>query len=141
MKNSCCLPLLRGNGSSTIVATIMAGVNTKLLFDHVLLFFVLLHSFVYIFKHFRSGKPKVPPSPPKLPIIGNLHQLATLPHCSLHALSKKYGPIMFLDLGCAPTVVVSFADMAKKSFRQMILFSQTGRKPRLPISYIMDPQM
>uniref|UniRef100_A0A7N2MLX3 Cytochrome P450 n=1 Tax=Quercus lobata TaxID=97700 RepID=A0A7N2MLX3_QUELO len=81
---------------------------------HALLFIVLLVSFVYIFKLFRSDKPNFPPPPPKLPIIGNLHQLGTLPHRSLHALSKKYGPIMFLDLGCAPIVVVSAADMAKE---------------------------
>jgi len=91
---------------------------------HVLLFFVLILSFVYIFKQFRSGEPKYPPSLPKLPIIGNVHQLSTLPHRSLHALSKKYGPIMFLDLGCAPTVVVSFADMAKEIIKiNDIIFS------------------
>ena len=87
-------------------------------------FFVLILSFVYIFKQFRSGKPKYPPSPPKLPIIGNVHQLGTLPHRSIHALSKKYGPIMFLDLGYAPTVVVSFADMAKEIIKiNDIIFS------------------
>ena len=82
---------------------------------HALLFIVLLLlSFVYIFKLFRSGKPNFPPSPPKLPIIGNLHQLGALPHRSLHALSN-YGPIMFLDLGYAPIlVVVSSVDMAKE---------------------------
>ena len=122
MKNSCCLPLLRENGSSTIVATSWLELH-KTSF-HVLLFFVLLLSFVYIFKHFRSGKPKFPPSPPKLPIIGNLHQLGTLPHCSLHALSKKYGPIMFLDLGCAATVVLSSADMAEEIIKTNdIIFS------------------
>ena len=111
------------------------------LINYVLLFIVLLLSFVYIFKFFRSGKPNFPPSPPKLPIIGNLLQLGTLPHHSLHALSKKYGPMMFLDLGYAPTVVVSSANMAKKSWRQMILFFRTSRKSRLPISYFIDPQM
>ncbi|XP_050254723.1 phenylacetaldehyde oxime monooxygenase CYP71AN24-like [Quercus robur] len=91
---------------------------------HVLLFLVLLLSFVYIFKHFISGKPKFPPSPPKLPIIGKLHQLGKLPHRSLHGLSKKYGPIMFLDLGYAPTVVVSSADMAKEIIKTNdIIFS------------------
>ncbi|KAK4572650.1 hypothetical protein RGQ29_030895 [Quercus rubra] len=91
---------------------------------HVLLFFVLLLSSVDIFKHFRSGKPKFPPSPPKLPIIGNLHQPGTLPHRSLHALSKKYGPIMFLDLGCAPTFVVSSANMAEEIIKASdIIFS------------------
>ncbi|KAK4572657.1 hypothetical protein RGQ29_030902 [Quercus rubra] len=94
---------------------------------HVLLFFVLLLSFVYIFKHFRSGKPKFPPSPPKLPIIGNLHQLGTLPHCSLHALSKKYGPIMFLDLGCAPTVTndIIFSNWQETTAANFLYYGST----------------
>ena len=58
--------------------------------------------------------PNLPPSPPKLPIIGNLHQLGTLPHRSLQALSKKYGPVMFVYFGRAPTLVVSPADMANE---------------------------
>ncbi|KAL6281025.1 hypothetical protein ACE6H2_017906 [Prunus campanulata] len=62
-----------------------------------------------------SGKPlNLPPSPPKLPIIGNLHQLGAFPHRSLRALSKKYGPLMFLNLGNVPALVVSSADMARE---------------------------
>ncbi|KAJ3685764.1 hypothetical protein LUZ61_014928 [Rhynchospora tenuis] len=54
----------------------------------------------------------LPPCPPKLPLIGNLHQLGHLPPRSLHDMSKKYGPIMLLQLGNVPTLVVSTADMA-----------------------------
>lgn len=61
-----------------------------------------------------ATKHKLPPSPPKLPVIGNLHQLGRLPHRSLQSLSRKYGPLMLLHLGHAPTLIVSSADMVEE---------------------------
>ncbi|KAL1561020.1 unspecific monooxygenase [Salvia divinorum] len=64
--------------------------------------------------HKPSTKTNPPPSPPKLPIIGNLHQLTSLPHRALHSLAKKHGPVMLLHFGSVPVLVVSSADSARE---------------------------
>ncbi|GLJ54698.1 hypothetical protein SUGI_1175000 [Cryptomeria japonica] len=57
---------------------------------------------------------KLPPGPTPLPIIGNLHMLSKLPHRDLHTLAQKYGPIMRINLGSLPTIVISSPHMAKQ---------------------------
>ncbi|CAN0900318.1 Cytochrome P450 71A6 (Fragment) [Linum grandiflorum] len=56
----------------------------------------------------------LPPSPFKLPILGNLHQLGSHPHRSLHSMSQTHGPIMLLHLGQSPTLVISSPESAKE---------------------------
>ncbi|XWS34696.1 hypothetical protein CRYUN_Cryun21dG0059900 [Craigia yunnanensis] len=57
---------------------------------------------------------RVPPSPPKLPILGNLHQLGAPPHSSLCKLSRKYGPVLLLHLGRKPVVIISSTEAARE---------------------------
>ncbi|KAH7663723.1 Costunolide synthase protein [Dioscorea alata] len=73
---------------------------------------LLLSIKLVLFSSKRSVK--LPPSPWKLPFIGNLHQLGLLPHQSLLKLSKKHGPLMLLKLGQVPTLVVSSSQMARE---------------------------
>ena len=75
---------------------------------------LLLFSLAFLLeKKLAFKKQKQPPGPPKLPIIGNLHQVVVLAHRSLCQLSKKYGPVILLHLGFVPTLVSS-AEAAKK---------------------------
>uniref|UniRef100_A0A7N0TJ76 Cytochrome P450 n=1 Tax=Kalanchoe fedtschenkoi TaxID=63787 RepID=A0A7N0TJ76_KALFE len=69
----------------------------------------------------KPKKPKttkdlnLPPSPPRLPLIGHLHLLAGKnPHQALFKLAEKYGPAMLLHLGSIPTLIISNADLAKE---------------------------
>lgn len=64
--------------------------------------------------HKTDGIKNFPPSPPKLPILGNLHQLGSLPHRNLRSLAGKYGPLMLLHFGRVPVLIVSSADTASE---------------------------
>ncbi|KAI3705364.1 hypothetical protein L1987_75600 [Smallanthus sonchifolius] len=81
---------------------------------------VLSMSCMFLFITLRSNRsvPKLPPSPPKLPIIGNIHQLLGLPrHQALWQLSKQYGPIMQIHIGSKPLIVISSPTMTKQVFK------------------------
>ncbi|CAM9002107.1 unnamed protein product [Rhodiola kirilowii] len=58
-----------------------------------------------------------PPSPPKLPIIGNLYQLDALLHRSLAKLAETYGPVMLLHFGRKPYIILSSAAAAKDALK------------------------
>ncbi|KAH0935934.1 hypothetical protein HID58_013051 [Brassica napus] len=77
---------------------------------------LLLVSFVFFLRKIKENKrcSNLPPNPPRLPIIGNLHQLAGLPHRCIHHLSIKYGPVVLLHLGSVPTVVISSSEAAEQ---------------------------
>ncbi|KAL5722170.1 hypothetical protein ACHQM5_005721 [Ranunculus cassubicifolius] len=56
---------------------------------------------------------RTPPGPSGIPFIGHLHLMGDHPHRSLQKLSQKYGPVMQLQLGLLPTIVVSSSEMVE----------------------------
>ncbi|XP_054782715.1 cytochrome P450 71A1-like [Prosopis cineraria] len=98
----------------------------------IILSFTLLPFFFFFFFFFLPQqiikiilKPKLPPGPRGLPVIGNLHQLN---NSSLHLhftnLSRKYGPLFSLKLGHRTVLVVSSPKMAKETLKDRdVLFS------------------
>ncbi|XP_071716977.1 tryptamine 5-hydroxylase-like [Rutidosis leptorrhynchoides] len=76
---------------------------------------ISLTTIAYLFHHHKPSTPatNLPPSPPKLPIIGHLHLISDMPHKSLARLSDQYGPILYLKLGHVPTIVISSARIAQ----------------------------
>ena len=93
-----------------IALATLAWVSTAatLLATFAVLLLLLLFS-----RHMHRGRYNLPPGPKPWPVIGNLNLIGPLPHRSLNALSRKYGPIMRVWFGSMPVVVSSSADMAK----------------------------
>ncbi|XP_057748081.1 isoflavone 3'-hydroxylase-like [Arachis stenosperma] len=64
----------------------------------------------------KTSSLNLPPSPPTIPIIGNLHHLKSPFHRSFHALSQTYGHIFSLWIGSQLVVVVSSQTLAQQCF-------------------------
>ncbi|KAL2902394.1 Geraniol 8-hydroxylase [Bienertia sinuspersici] len=85
----------------------------------LLLSWITLHLILSnVKKTSNSNTRKLPPGPPTIPIFGNLFSLGTKPHISLTELAKRYGPLMTLQFGSVPTVVISSAPMAKEALQR-----------------------
>ncbi|CAA0383737.1 unnamed protein product [Arabidopsis thaliana] len=82
----------------------------------ILLYFIALLSIIII-KKIKDSNRNLPPSPLKLPVIGNLYQLRGLFHKCLHDLSKKHGPVLLLRLGFLDMVVISSTEAAEEALK------------------------
>eukprot|EP01018_Ginkgo_biloba_P040754 Gb_24787 [translate_table: standard] len=76
-------------------------------------------AFVLLFLLYLKQRPKKaqPPGPRALPIIGHFHLLMKkdVPaHRILYPLSQVYGPIMHLNFGSRPVLVISSSQLAKE---------------------------
>ncbi|KAL4324291.1 hypothetical protein GQ457_11G008630 [Hibiscus cannabinus] len=76
--------------------------------------FLFISFLILVYLQLAKTKKKLnlPPSssPPRLPVIGNIHQLGKLPHHSHRDLAAKHGSLLLL--------VVSTAKMAKEVIKK-----------------------
>ncbi|CAI0547508.1 unnamed protein product [Linum tenue] len=78
-----------------------------------------------------DNPPRLPPSPPALPVIGNLHQVGLYPHRTFAALAQRYAaPVMLLRLGSKPALLVSTAGAARELFKSHDLLVSTRMRIR-----------
>ncbi|CAA0818089.1 Cytochrome P450 71A25 [Striga hermonthica] len=77
------------------------------------LYFLLIRKWLHENPSNNNNK-NLPPSPPKLLILGNLHQLSLLTHRSLKSLGSKHGPLMLLHFGSKPVIILQSARAASE---------------------------
>ncbi|KAL6216647.1 hypothetical protein ACLB2K_009868 [Fragaria x ananassa] len=87
----------------------------------------------FITHKYGPSNPKkiLPPSPPSIPIIGHLHLIRNRKeplHRTLHKLSQKYGPVLFLRLGYRNLLVVSSPSAVEECFtKNDVVFANRPR--------------
>ena len=94
------------------VLVLVSYFNSVLSVSVTLTLALIIASCFYSLLVSSGGKLKKPPGPRGLPVLGNLLVLGSNPHRSLHALSQRYGGLMFLKLGSKPTIIASSKEAA-----------------------------
>ncbi|KAJ6807415.1 putative flavonoid 3'-monooxygenase [Iris pallida] len=72
--------------------------------------------FLLFIRWLKEGR-SLPPGPFGLPLLGNLPFLSPDLHRCFADLSRTYGPVMTIRLGCRPCVVLSSSSAAREALR------------------------
>ncbi|KAI3787424.1 hypothetical protein L1987_41883 [Smallanthus sonchifolius] len=57
---------------------------------------------------------RLPPGPPRWPIVGNLLQLGPLPHRDLASFCERYGPLVYLRLGNVDAITTNDPNITRE---------------------------
>ncbi|XP_075692263.1 cytochrome P450 2B11-like [Rhinoderma darwinii] len=112
--------------------TLQERPRVNMFFATALLILVLL---CLVCATWLKGKSKdqtlLPPGPPPLPFIGNIHQVKHRELLlSLQQFQEKYGPIFTVYFGSQPSVMLCGYDMVKEALiDHKDVFSGRGRRP------------
>ncbi|CAI9292080.1 unnamed protein product [Lactuca saligna] len=61
---------------------------------------------------------RLPPGPPRWPIVGNLLQLGPLPHRDLASFCERYGPLVYLRLGKVDAITTNDPNIIREILLQ-----------------------
>lgn len=81
-----------------------------------LVFLAFILTLKFLLQRTRLKNQNLPPCPPTLPLIGNLHHLKPPLHRSLNKLAQKYGQIFSLWFGSCFVVVISSPTLVQECF-------------------------
>ncbi|PIA56660.1 hypothetical protein AQUCO_00700787v1 [Aquilegia coerulea] len=81
-----------------------------------LYYFLLTLFILFILKVFSQRNKNLPPSPFALPILGHIHLFKKPLNRTLQTLSNRYGPILFLQFGSRPILVISSLSLVEECF-------------------------
>ena len=86
-----------------------------------MLIVVPIFMLIFFFLFYRSDRERLgarslrlPPGPPRWPIIGNLLQLGPLPHRDLADFCTTYGPLVYLRLGTVDAITTDDPDVIRE---------------------------
>lgn len=103
--------------------------------DFIFIYILTLVLGYWIFKKFKDLQG-VPPGPWGMPVLGYLPFInAKYPHITMTELSKKYGPIYSIQMGCIFTVVLSDYKLVREAFAKECF---SGRAPLFLTHGIMN---
>ncbi|OMO52986.1 Cytochrome P450 [Corchorus olitorius] len=89
----------------------------------------------YLLRKLHGRKFRLPPGPKPWPIIGNLPHMGPMPHRTLAALARTYGPLLHLRLGFVDVVVAASASVAEQ-FLKIHDANFSSRPPNAGAKYI-----